>query len=99
MLPIGGLVINTVCGIVAPRLDPEIRSEDGFASCTPFGLVGAAIVGRMYVYGSGGWGPAEYSYARQLPKSLRAMLRDALPSGGNDDVLKEATSRQSVNEL
>jgi hypothetical protein len=58
--------------MVAPHLDSEVATRDSFISCAPFGVAGAAIVSRMYVFQSGGWGRQEWNYSNQLPKRLLA---------------------------
>lgn len=74
----GGLLVNTVCGMAAPGLDPEIPDSDSFMSCAPFGLAGTVIVTRAYVFMSGGWGMEQWWYANQLPLRVENSLRDLL---------------------
>lgn len=74
----GGLIVNTVCGMAAPGLDPEIPSSDGFMSCAPYGLAGAAIVTRIYVFMTGGWGMEQWWYLNQLPLRIDNGVREVL---------------------
>ncbi|KAK9424983.1 hypothetical protein SUNI508_13234 [Seiridium unicorne] len=73
-----GLLINTVCGIAAPSLDPEIPSSDSFMSCAPFGIGGSLIVARIYVFTTGGWGLEHWWYLNQLPKLAENGIRGVL---------------------
>lgn len=74
----GGLLVNTLCGMAAPGLDPEIPSSDSFMSCAPFGLAGSVIVARTYVFVTGGWGIEQWWYANQLPRRVESGIREVL---------------------
>lgn len=74
----GGLLMNTVCGIAAPRLDPDIPSSDSFMSCSPFGLSGALIITRVHIFTAGGWKFDHWSYFYQLPRIAENGIRGAL---------------------
>ncbi|ETS77315.1 hypothetical protein PFICI_11189 [Pestalotiopsis fici W106-1] len=73
-----GLLVNTVCGIAAPSLDPDIPASESFMSCSPFGFAGSLIVARVYVFTTGGWGFEQWWYVNQLPRVAENGLRDAL---------------------
>lgn len=73
-----GLAVNTVCGMAAPNLDPDIPSSDSFISCAPFGLAGSVIAARVYVFVTGGWGIEQWWYANQLPRKIENAVRGVL---------------------
>lgn len=74
----GGLLMNTVCGIVAPSLDPDIPSSDSFMSCSPFGLAGSLIIARVHIFTTGGWKFEHWWYVNQLPRIAENGIRGAL---------------------
>ncbi|KAI1860536.1 hypothetical protein JX265_009935 [Neoarthrinium moseri] len=74
----GGLLINTLCGIAAPSIDPQVAAADGFMSCAPFGLAGTVITARVYVFTTGGWGMEQWWYANQLPRVVENAVREKL---------------------
>jgi hypothetical protein len=73
-----GVLINTVCAMAAPAIDPEIPASDSFTSCAPFGLAGSLIVARVHVFTTGGWGAEQWWYLNQLPKIAENAFRDLL---------------------
>ncbi|KAH8202079.1 hypothetical protein TruAng_003747 [Truncatella angustata] len=93
-----GLLINTVCGIAAPSIDPEISSSDSFMSCAPFGMAGTLIVARVYVFTTGGWGMEHWWYLNHLPRRVENGIRNVIgvqqrPLPSNP--LRQVKSRES----
>jgi hypothetical protein len=86
-----GLLTNGLCGILAPRLDPEIKAKDAFTSCMPFGLAGTAITIKLYMFATTSWKAEEWQYAKQLPRRAEITVMDVL--GMNPEIPRGAGAR------